>query len=61
MLDNLTSNLKSLASLTLQVSWENWNEPNTRVFHKKHTTSVVLLGKRKESHVLGYSSCQAVE
>jgi hypothetical protein len=41
------TNRKALASLTLLVSWEIWNERNSRVFKKKHSPSFVMLDKIK--------------
>jgi hypothetical protein len=37
-----------VASLTLLVSWEVWNEINARVFRRKHTPSFVLLSNIKK-------------
>ena len=38
-----TSNQKAVASLTLLVTWEIWNEPNARVFHNKSAPHFVIL------------------
>lgn len=39
---------RALASLTLLVSWEIWNERNARVFKNKHAPPLVLLDKIKK-------------
>jgi hypothetical protein len=40
---------KTVASLTLLVTWEIWNERNTRVFDNKHASFTVILEKIKEA------------
>jgi hypothetical protein len=40
-----------VASLTLLVSWEVWNEINARVFRRKHTPSFILLSNKKEARL----------
>jgi hypothetical protein len=39
---------KVVASLTLLVTWEIWNERNARVFNNRHASSMVILEKIKE-------------
>ena len=40
-------NRKAMASLTLLVTWEIWNERNARVFNKKFATPCVILERIK--------------
>ena len=44
---NITPHRKVVASLTLLVTWEVWNERNARVFNNKSVPSLVLLDKVK--------------
>ena len=44
---NVTPHRKAVASLTLLVTWEVWNECNARVFRNKSVPSLVLLDKVK--------------
>ena len=47
MADGTIPNRKAMASLTLLVVWEIWNERNARVFNKKFASPVVILEKIK--------------
>jgi hypothetical protein len=48
MTSGATPNRKAVASLTLLVTWEIWNERNARLFRNKHIPSFVLLDKIKK-------------
>ena len=39
---HMTASRKAIASITLLVSWEIWNERNARVFRNKHVPSFVI-------------------
>jgi hypothetical protein len=47
MTEGSLPNRKALASLTLLVSWEIWNERNARVFRNKQVPPLVILDKIK--------------
>jgi hypothetical protein len=49
MTGGATSNRKVVASLTLLVTWELWNERNVRVFRSKHMSPLVLFEKKIKS------------
>jgi hypothetical protein len=52
MKDDCTLNRKAMASLSLLVIWEIWNECNTWVFHNKHALPLVILDKIKRETLL---------
>lgn len=45
--DGVIPNRKALASLTLLITWELWNERNARVFRNKHAPPFVVLDRIK--------------
>jgi hypothetical protein len=46
MTTNAVPSRKAVASLSLLVLWEIWNERNARVFYNKHVPHAVILKKR---------------
>ena len=54
MLDGAVPNPMALASLTLLVTWEFWNELNARVFRNKHAPTLVVLEKIKRKLACGF-------
>jgi hypothetical protein len=52
MTDGTIQQRKAIASLSLLITWEIWNERNTRVFHNKHAPpSAILDIIKKEAHL----------
>jgi hypothetical protein len=45
MTTNAVPSRKAVASLSLLVLWEIWNEKNARVFYNKHVPHAVILKK----------------
>ena len=47
MTTSCTPKRKAMASITMLVSWEIWNERNARVFRNKYAPPMALLAKIK--------------
>jgi hypothetical protein len=63
MTSGSTPNRKAIASLTLLVTWEVWNERNARVFRNNHSPSMVVLDRIKREArlwVLAGAKCLGV-
>jgi hypothetical protein len=43
-----TPNRKAIASITLLITWEIWNEMNARISSSKHVCPLVIFDKKKE-------------
>jgi hypothetical protein len=43
-----TPNRKAIASITLLITWEIWNEMNARISSSKHVCPLVIFDKKKD-------------
>lgn len=49
MVDDGFGRRKAMASITILVSWELWNEHNARIFNKFATSTVIMTKTRCEA------------